>query len=142
MIESICVLQSVVQIWPFKLLCKTKIKKMVKTNSVPDQIIRWPYFQRGVSWYWFNRLERYWFWRNGEISSVNDIFEDNSETEDVIVDDLGAYIVENKILLDSQVLLLKMKMIYNFSPSAPLLFEAEIVSFHSRLNHVVREVVC
>lgn len=115
---------------------------MVKTNSVPDQIIRWPYFQRGVSWYWFNRLERYWFWRNGEISSVNDIFEDNSETEDVIVDDLGAYILENKILLDSQVLLLKMKMIYNFSPSAPLLFEAEIVSFHSRLNDVVREVVC
>ena len=73
---------------------------------------------------------------------MNDIFEDNSETEDIIVDDLGAYIVENKILLDSQVLLLKMKMIYNFSPSAPLLFEAEIVSFHSRLNHVVREVVC
>ena len=69
---------------------------------------------------------------------MNDIFEDNSETEDIIVDDLGAYIVENKILLDSQVLLLKVKMIYNFSPSAPLLFEAVIVS---RLNHVVREVV-
>ena len=48
---------------------------------------------------------------NGEISSVNNIFKDNSETEDITVDDLGAYIVENKVLLDSQVVL-KMKMIY------------------------------
>lgn len=47
----------------------------------------------------------------GEISSVNNIFEGNSEVEDITIGDLSTYIVKNKTLLDSQVLLSKMKMI-------------------------------